>query len=260
MRYSSNLNIILKSIEKAVNRMSRDFVELENLQNNPASALKFATSCYNKIAEIIIDDLQKFRGDFDITIIDSINNKKINYHKDNKISEYSYLVLPIDGFYNLMRANPNFTVAVALQHCNQEGSEPETIALAINNLVGNDIYYCEKGFGAFANNRRIRVSKKNGEGLAISSSNPDSFSDFVQNYQIKKPYFYGINCPTLEMAYLSSAKLDIGLFSKNDYFIAKSFALLAKEAGGKIIRSEEFEAKNINKNKVSLIITNNSSI
>ena len=61
MRYSSNLNIILKAIEKAVNRMSRDFIELENLQNNPASSLKFATSCFGKIAEIIIDDLQKFR-------------------------------------------------------------------------------------------------------------------------------------------------------------------------------------------------------
>ncbi len=258
MRYSSNLNIILKAIEKAVNRMSRDFVELENLQNNPASALKFATSCFGKIAEIIIDDLQKFRGDFDITMIDSINNKRINYHKNSQISEYSYLILPIDGFYNLIRANPNFTIAVALQHRTKENQEPETIALAINHLVGNDVYYCEKGFGAFANNRRIRVSKKNGEGLAVSSSTPDLFDDFVKNSQIKNPHFYGINCPTLEIGYLSSAKFDIGLFNENNYFIAKNFALLAKEAGGKIIVTDnESEAKNINKSKASIIIANN---
>ena len=258
MRYSSNLNIILKAIEKAVNRMSRDFIELENLQNNPASSLKFATSCFGKIAEIIIDDLQKFREDFDITMIDSINNKKIKYHKDNQISEYSYLIVPVDGFYNLIRANPNFTIAVALQHKGSEDKEPETIALAINHLVGNDVYYCEKGFGAFVNNRRIRVSKKSGEGLAVSSSSPDLFDDFVKNYQIKKPYFYSINCPTLEIGYLSSAKFDMAVFNENNYFIAKAFALLAKEAGGKIITTDtESEAKNTNKSKASMIIANN---
>lgn len=33
MRFSANLNIIIKAIEKASNHISRDFVELENLQS-----------------------------------------------------------------------------------------------------------------------------------------------------------------------------------------------------------------------------------
>ncbi len=49
MRYSANLNIIIKAIEKATNHISRDFVELENLQSNPVSSAKFTNSCYNRV-------------------------------------------------------------------------------------------------------------------------------------------------------------------------------------------------------------------
>ena len=40
MRFSANLNIIIKAIEKASNHISRDFVELENLQSNPSFIAK----------------------------------------------------------------------------------------------------------------------------------------------------------------------------------------------------------------------------
>ncbi|MFM7557993.1 MAG: hypothetical protein ACKO46_05460, partial [Alphaproteobacteria bacterium] len=66
MRFSANLNIIIKAIEKASIHISRDFVELENLQSNPASCSKFAISSYNRVKQILIEDFAKFRHDFNI--------------------------------------------------------------------------------------------------------------------------------------------------------------------------------------------------
>ena len=56
MRFSANLNIIIKAIEKASNHISRDFVELENLQSNPASASKFTSASYNRVKQVLIED------------------------------------------------------------------------------------------------------------------------------------------------------------------------------------------------------------
>ena len=70
MRYSANLNIIIKAIEKASNHVARDFVELENLQANPLSANKFASLTLSRVRQILIDEFTKFRADYDIIFAD----------------------------------------------------------------------------------------------------------------------------------------------------------------------------------------------
>ena len=70
MRYSANLNIIIKAIEKAAGRMPRDFIELENLQSNPISATKFANACYNKVKQTLAEDLLRFRPEYNLIFSD----------------------------------------------------------------------------------------------------------------------------------------------------------------------------------------------
>jgi myo-inositol-1(or 4)-monophosphatase len=232
MRYSPNLNIVIKAVEKASNKVSRDFTELENLQNNPTSAIKFANFCYNKAKEIIVKDLQQFRPQFDLYFLDGeiISN-------NNNCSEYSCLIIPIDGFDNLNRANQNFTIAVALRHHNKDSIQ--TIGLVINDVTNNNLYYCEKGLGAFVNNRRIRVSKRNNiNDLSIAISN---YNDLERiNNKINKNNFHILQSVTLQMSYLASAKYDLMIISGEvNLFIADSFSLLVKEAGGSSVNDND---------------------
>jgi hypothetical protein len=44
----------------------------------------------------------------------------------------------------------------------------------------------------------------------------------------------------LELAYLAAARLEMGLFKKQDYELLKPFLLLVREAGGKISEEEKF--------------------
>jgi myo-inositol-1(or 4)-monophosphatase len=235
MRYSANLNVIIKAIEKAASYMSRDFIELENLQTNPASAARFTNSCYNKVKQILTDDLSKIRPDFNLVFSDGQSLIR------SKNAEYTFLIFPIDGINNLLRSNPDFTIAIALQHQDKTGKK-ETISAAIAKIYGNETYYCEKGFGAYLNNRRIRVSKRSkSENLVVSTEDQDFFKEEAFTKLGSKNFSqrtYG--CRTLDVAYLSAARLEMALFKNQDLELLKPFLLLVREAGGKISEEEKF--------------------
>lgn len=225
MRYSANLNVILKAIEKAAAHMPRDFIELENLQSNPASSAKFAAACYNRVKQILSDDLSKLRPEYNLIFSDGQNLIR------SKDAEYTYIIHPIDGFDNMIHASPDFTVAVALEHRNALG-QMESISAAINKIFGGELYYCEKGFGAYSNNRRIRVSKRTSGEILVASEDPSLLAE--KNQSLRS---YG--CRTLEMAYVASSRLEKAIFKNQHYELTKPFELLVREAGGKITEEEK---------------------
>lgn len=222
---SANLNIMIKALEKATMHVSRDFVELENLQSNPASALKFSEACYNKIKKMIIADLSKIRPDYNLFFADG---EKI-IHKEN--SEYSFLISALDGFDNLIRSTPDFVTTIALEHSDKNGKK-EIIAVVILKIIGNETYYCEKGFGAFLNNRRIRVSKRVGGKIVAASADQNLVDDnkiSLRNY----------GSASMEVAYVACGKLEKAFFTKNQNQFLSMLFLLVKEAGGKVVESEK---------------------
>lgn len=238
MRYSANLNIIIKALEKASNHVARDFVELENLQANPVSANKFASLTYNRIKQILIDEFTKYRADYDIVFSDS---QQILRKENN---EYCLRIIALDGIDNFSRAHPDFTIAVALTH-NSGDKNYQTIAMAIIKIIQGELFYCEKGFGAYLNNRRLRVSKRNpSQQIIVSNTITDTITDTItsdkgisdslisQNHIKNIPYNYG--CSTLAIAYFACARLEKVILNKNNSPFLKSFLLIAKESGGKV--------------------------
>ena len=226
MRFSANLNIIIKAIEKASNHISRDFVELENLQSNPASASKFTSASYNRVKQILIEDFAKFRPEFNIVFSDG---QKISNQEN---SEYSLIIHVVDGIENLLRASTDFTVSIALIYHNVNG-QSEAISVAISKIIGGELYYSEKGFGAYLNNRRIRVSKR------INKAEMLTVCDDLKLAETLKIMPRNLGCKTLEIANLSSAKIEQIIYKKTNFEFFQPFFLLLKEAGGKVVEDEE---------------------
>lgn len=251
MRYSANLNIIIKAIEKASNHISRDFVELENLQSNPASSSKFTSSCYNRIKQILIEDFTKFRSEFNIVFSDG---QKIT---NSENSEYTLLIHAIDGIENLLRASQDFVISIALIY--KKNGKEEVVCVAISKIIGGELFYSEKGFGAYLNNRRIRVSKrqKNQKGQYLvacedfnylnklhlnQSKQPNdnvshSKDDSEDNKELLRILPRNIGCKTLEIGYFSCARLEQVIHIKSSWY--EPFLLIAKEAGGRVSEDGE---------------------
>ena len=234
MLHSPNLNVIIKSLEKISVRLARDFSELENLQSNNFSAIKFANSCYKRIEESLIDELKKVRNEYNIEFVDG--KKIIN----NPSCEYQYIICPIDGLLNLSRSIQSFSSFIALEHTAKDGKK-EIISSTILNVAGNEIYVCEKGSGAFVNNRKIYVAKRESKEnilCSLSSSNLIGHQ-IVQKLQKNKVVFQISNCPSIDIAYFASGKIDLCVFEMADQKFLQAVLLLAKEAGGEVLEQDE---------------------
>mgnify|MGYP001163340223 CR=1 FL=1 len=73
---------------------------------------------------------------------------------DNK-SEYDWIIDPLDGTVNYANNIPIFSVSIALIKAGQ------LIAGAIYQPILDELFYAERGNGAFLNGERINVSNKN---------------------------------------------------------------------------------------------------
>ena len=209
---SANLNLMIKACEKASKILIRDFGEIEKLQVSKKGPSDFVTNSDLKTEKIIIEELTKGRPDYSI-ISEETGVKK---NKDNK---NTWIIDPIDGTVNFLHGIPHFAISIALKH------DDEITSGLIFDPIKDEMFYAEKDNGAFLNNKRIRVSKKNNikECLFATSGLIEKKMDFSYRKS---------GSAALDMAYIACGRYD-GYFQKNLHLwdIAAGL-ILVKEAGG----------------------------
>ena len=203
---------MIKACEKASKILIRDFGEIEKLQVSKKGPSDFVTNSDLKTEKIIIEELTKGRPDY--SIISEENGVKNN--KDNK---NTWIIDPIDGTINFLHGIPHFATSIALKH------NDEIISGLIFDPIKDEMFYAEKDNGAFLNNKRIRVSKKNNikECLFATSGIIDKKMEFSYRKS---------GSAALDMAYIACGRYD-GYFQKNLHLwdIAAGL-ILVREAGG----------------------------
>ena len=211
---SPNLNIMIKACEKASKILIRDFGEIEKLQVSKKGPTDFVTNSDLKTEKIIIDVLKKAKPNYSII-------SEENGIEDNKDEKNTWIIDPIDGTVNFLHGIPHFAISIALK------SNNEIISGLIFDPIKNEMFYAEKNNGAFFNNHRIRVSKKNqlNECLFVTGGKLDK--------ELTLPYRKS-GCAALDLAYVASGRYD-GYFQSNlNLWDIAAGILLVKEAGGVI--------------------------
>jgi len=209
---SANLNIMIKASEKASKILIRDFGEIEKLQVSKKGPNDFVTNADFKAEKIIIEELNKAKPNY--SIISEENGIVNNRDKNN-----TWIIDPIDGTINFLHGVPHFAISIALK------SDDEIISGLIFDPIKNEMFYAEKNNGAFLNNQRIRVSKKNKLNDCLFVTNNKLKNDLELTYRKS-------GCAALDMAYVASGRYD-GFFQHNLclWDIAAGI-ILVKEAGG----------------------------
>ena len=211
---SANLNVMIKASEKASKVLIRDFGEIEKLQVSKKGPSDFVTNSDLKTEKIIIEELKKAKPHYSII-------SEENGIEDNKDRNNTWIIDPIDGTVNFLHGIPHFAISIALKF------KEEIISGIIFDPIKNEMFYAEKNNGAYFNNQRIRVSKKNEINDCL----------FVTGGKIKKepdlPYRKS-GCAALDMAYVASGRYD-GYFQNNlNLWDIAAGILLVKEAGGMV--------------------------
>ncbi len=222
---SPNLNMMIKAAEKASKLIIRDFGEVEKLQVSKKGPNDFVTKTDKHVEKILIDELSKTKKNY--SFITEETGKIKNKDKDN-----IWIIDPIDGTTNFLHGIPHFAICIALK------SKDEILSGLIFDPIKDEMFFAEKEKGAYLNNQRLRVSKKNSLDECLFASNHEGvkFSNLNMRYS---------GCAALDLAYVASGRLDGFFHNKINIWDIAAGTLLVKEAGGIVNNFDKFDLNKI---------------
>ena len=233
---SPNLNIMIKAVEKASKSVIRDFGEVEKLQVSKKGPYDFVTKTDKHVEKILIEELSKIKKNY------SFITEETGIIKNND-KENIWIIDPIDGTTNFLHGIPHFAICIALQ------SKKEIVSGLIFDPIKDEMFFAEKDKGAFLNNQRLRVSKKNSIDDCLFSSNHEGvkFSDLNMRYS---------GCAALDLAYVASGRLDGFFHNSINLWDVAAGEILVKEAGGIVNDIHKFDVNKIDIRVSSAAINN----
>ena len=223
---SANLNIMIKAVEKASKSIIRDFGEIEKLQVSKKGPRDFVTKTDKHVEKILIEELSKTKKNYSFLTEETGAIK-------NKDKENTWIIDPIDGTTNFLHGIPHFAISIALK------SKEELLSGLIFDPIKDEMFFAEKDKGAFLNNQRLRVSNKNSLEECLFSSNNEGVKFSNLNMRCS-------GSAALDLAYVSSGRLDGYFQNKINLWDVAAGALMIKEAGGIVNNISEFDINNIN--------------
>lgn len=225
---SANLNVMEKACKKASKLLIRDFGEIEKLQVSKKGPGDFVTNSDKRTEKIIINELSLARPDYSFLAEESGSSEKN--------TEFRWIIDPIDGTTNFLHGVPYFAISIGLE------KNKEIICGMIFNPITNEMFYAEKGKGAYLNNSRIRVSsRKNIDecviltgGPILSYKNKEIFFKEYETVSKKVAATRKFGSSALDLAYLASGRCD-GVWERNlNYWDIAAGVIIVKEAGGTV--------------------------
>lgn len=154
-------------------------------------------------------------------------------------SDYQWIIDPLDGTTNFLRSIPHYAVSIAMLY------KGELELGVIYDPCKQDLFYAQKGQGAFLNDSVISVSQRAtiegallATGVPFNGENLTQISLFTQTMEgllsLQTSGIRRLGAAALDLAYVACGRYD-GFWEANlkSWDIAAG-ALLVAEAGGKI--------------------------
>jgi myo-inositol-1(or 4)-monophosphatase len=224
---SSHLNVMFMACEKAARSLLRDFGEVEQLQVSRKGPGDFVTKADHKAEKIILEILKKARPEYAMLFEESGVHAGVN-------ADFRWIVDPLDGTSNFIHAIPHFCISIGLEY------KGEMLCGMIFDPVKNELFYAEKGRGAFLGNVKLRVSGRtiledSLVGVAYPHSakkNDPHLHEQVQRVDMQVASLRHFGSAALDLCYVAAGRFD-GYWALElkpwDYAAG---SLIVQEAGG----------------------------
>tara|TARA_Y100000741_G_C18125355_1_gene506766 strand:- start:22 stop:804 length:783 start_codon:yes stop_codon:yes gene_type:complete len=245
-----------------------------NLAENFSKELVIAIDASNAAAKLI---RSYFKGNFnvdikkDMTPVTEVDIKAENTIKEiilnafpdygfygeetcreNKNSEYTWLVDPIDGTKGFVRGYPFFSTQIALMHHDE-------IILGVSNApIFDEIIFAEKGKGAWMNNKQMHISNtKDIVSSTISTGNLKTIAQSENWMNLGKIVSKADRIRGYGDFYhyhlLASGKIDVVIESDVNILDVAALSLIIEESGGVFT---DFQGESPNLDTTSVIASN----
>ncbi len=144
---SPTINVMVRAVERAARDLTRDFGEVEQLQTSRKGPGDFVSAADLKSERVLHHELQKARPGYGFLMEESgaVSGSDL---------EHRWLIDPLDGTTNFLHGIPHFSISVGLERAG------ELVAGVVYDPIKDELFWAEKGAGAYLNDRRIRVSSR----------------------------------------------------------------------------------------------------
>lgn len=151
-------------------------------------------------------------------------------------SSWKWIIDPLDGTTNYFHGYPYFCVSIALE------IDGEVMIGVVYNPVLDELFYAEKGEGAYLNGRKIHVSKTERlEKSFLSTGFPydlrnhaDYYLNYFREFIIRSFAIRRAGSAALDLSYLAMGRFDGFWELKLQPWDVAAATLLVTEAGGKV--------------------------
>jgi myo-inositol-1(or 4)-monophosphatase len=218
---------MIKAARAAGRSLVKDFREVENLQVSSKGAGDFVSKADISAEEIIREALMEARPTYGWLGEESKPVEGVDPTR-------RWIVDPLDGTTNFLHGLPHWAVSIALEH------KGEIVSAVVFDPAKGELFWAEKGAGAWMNDQRIRVSGRTkmieslyATGLPFGGKSdlPDTLRDLARVL----PACSGVRrwgAASLDLAFVAAGRFD-GYWERRlkPWDIAAGL-LLVKEAGG----------------------------
>jgi myo-inositol-1(or 4)-monophosphatase len=230
------MTVMQNAAQKASKRMLRDFNEVEQLQVSVKGPSDFVSQADLRAEATLREELTKARPGYAFLMEESGASGGDNW-------TWRWVVDPLDGTTNFLHGIPHWAISIALQRRLQDGSVELAAGLVYSPAV-DEMFWAEKGVGAYLNDRRLRVSARRemkdalfATGIPFAAVAPRNRLAFARTLGALMPATAGIRrfgSAALDLAWTAAGRYDgfweLGL---KPWDVAAG-VLIVREAGGTV--------------------------
>ncbi len=226
-RYSATIYVMANAARKAGRRLARDFGEVENLQVSKKGPADFVSAADLKSEEILREELEKARPGYTFVLEEAGIIEGVD-------QTHRWIIDPLDGTTNFLHGIPHFAISIALER------EGELVAAVLHNPINDELFWAERGKGAYVNDRRLRVSSRGHMADAVFATGIPHFGRpdqglFLKELNLLMPQVAGVRrmgAAALDLAYVAAGRYDAFWERNLSIWDIAAGVLLVRESGG----------------------------
>jgi len=223
------LNTAVRAARRAATIINRASFDLDQIRMSRKGPNDFVSEVHQAAEQAIIDVLKQAYPDHGFIAEESGISAAAASHAENV-----WIIDPLDGTTNFIHGFPQYAVSIGLR---QRGQITQAVVFDPNR---NELFTATKGDGAYMNNKRIRVAKRDKLadaliGTGFPYSDLSALDEYLKMFKLFTEKSAGLRRPgsaALDLAYVAAGRLD-GFFEKKlKPWDMAAGALLVSEAGG----------------------------
>jgi myo-inositol-1(or 4)-monophosphatase len=233
-RLSPHMSVMQAAATKAAKRLLRDFMEVENLQVSVKGPGDFVSQADLRAEQSLREDLEKARPGYAMLMEESGASGSDKW-------AWRWIVDPLDGTTNFLHGIPHWAISIGLEKRLPDGGA-EIHAAVVYSPVNGEMFWAEKGVGAYLNDKRLRVSARRelkdalfATGIPFAVSSGGQRLGFARTLGTLMPQVAGVRrfgSAALDLAWVAAGRYD-GYWETGikPWDIAAGM-LIVREAGG----------------------------